>query len=89
MKNLTTLLLSVAFLVTGCVDKGQILQEPVDFIIIHGKTYKLMQIAPRDGIAQGIYILYPKDSTDAQPEILNWKERSGKTTINRTLIKVN
>lgn len=36
-----------------------------------------------------IWIMYPKDSTDSQPQIINYNVSSGKSTINQTLIKVD
>jgi hypothetical protein len=33
--------------------------------------------------------MYPKDSNDAMPTILNYQVQQGKTTVNQAVIKVN
>jgi hypothetical protein len=72
----------------SCSERGEIREQPTDFIVIHGKTYKLMRVIPSDG-ANGIWIMYPKDSSDAMPTILNYQVQQGKTTVNQAVIKVN
>jgi hypothetical protein len=75
MKKLITAIACVVLL-SACLEKGEILESPSDFIIIHGKTYKLMNVVPSDG-GRGIWIMYPKDSTDSQPTVIN----SGNSTV--------
>lgn len=87
MRNLLTLAI-VSLLFTSCYDKGEITQEPTDFINIHGKVYKLMQVVPKDG-HNPIWIMYPKDSLDKQPQVINYDEQSGKKHYTQTVIKVN
>jgi hypothetical protein len=72
----------------SCSERGEIREQASDFIIIHGKTYKLMRVVPSDG-ANPIWIMYPKDSNDAMPTILNYQVQQGKTTVNQAVIKVN
>ena len=72
----------------SCSERGEIREQASDFIVIHGKTYKLMRVIPSDG-ANGIWIMYPKDSSDAMPTILNYQVQQGKTTINQAVIKVD
>lgn len=86
MKKL--LLIGLLFLMSSCYERGEVIESPQDFIIIHGKTYKLMSIIPEKDGNHPIWILYPKDSLDSQPEVINWEERVGKTTRTETLIKV-
>jgi hypothetical protein len=71
MKKLITVIACVALL-SACGKKGDIVEAPSDFIIIHGKTYKLMRVIPSDG-DHAIWIMYPKDSTDAQPTMINFE----------------
>lgn len=80
MKKLAILLIFSLF---GCSEKGEITRQPQDFVIIHGKTYKLMQISAGQGNL--LWIMYPKDSLDNVPQSINYK--SGKT--NQTIIKVD
>lgn len=86
------LTIALAVLLIGCSKQGEIQQAPQDFIIIHGKTYKLMKIVPADN-ERAIWIMYPKDSTDAQPEVINWdfttNNGKSRTTHRQSLIKVN
>jgi hypothetical protein len=88
MKKL--ILLISLFTVFGCKynKKGEIRHEPKDFIIIHNKTYKLMSVIPCDN-CNAIWIMYPKDSTDSQPEVINYNVKQGKTEENNTVIKVD
>ena len=86
MKKLLTILLLTTLI--SCSKQGEIIQEPKDFIIIHNKTYKLMSIVPCNN-CNSIWILYPKDSTEKIPEIINFNVSRGKTTVNESVIKVN
>jgi len=72
----------------SCSERGEIREPASDFIIIHGKTYKLMRVIPSDG-ANPIWIMYPKDSSDAMPTILNYEIQQGKARINQAVIKVD
>ena len=67
MKKLAILLIFSLF---GCSTPGKINHAPVDFIIIHGKTYKLMNITVDTG-GNTIWIMYPKDSLDSVPQTIN------------------
>lgn len=73
---------------TACGKRGEVYEHPTDFIVIHGKTYKLMRVVPADG-AHAIWIMYPKDSNDAVPTILNYEVQEGKTTVNQAVIKID
>ena len=86
MKRILTVL--IALTLVSCNERGEIYEPASDFIIIHGKTYKLMRVVPSDG-AHAIWIMYPKDSSDTMPTILNYQERQGKATINQAVIKVD
>lgn len=90
-KQILVLLLPILFSMS-CTETGEIQQQPVDFIIIHGKTYKLMQVTPKAN-SNAIWILYPKDSLDSMPTVMNYDitESSGKhtTSKNNTVIKVD
>lgn len=87
MKNI---LLTIGLLIalSSCEKRGEIIQEPIDFIEIHGKIYKLVNIVPCYG-CRGIWIMYPKDSLDSQPKVINYNELHGKTTVNQTVIKID
>jgi hypothetical protein len=87
MKKLITVIACVALL-SACTEKGDIIESPSDFIIIHGKTYKLMKVVPSNG-DHAIWIMYPKDSTDSQPTIVNYEVSQGKSRRNETIIKVD
>ena len=87
MKNLLILAI-VALLFTSCYDEGEIIEEPKDFINIHGKIYKLMQVVPTAG-CRPIWIMYPKDSLDKQPQVINYDEQHGKQVYTQTVIKVD
>jgi|LakMenEpi03Aug12_release.lakeMendotaPanAssembly.Ray.scaffolds.fasta_scaffold493812_2 hypothetical protein len=85
------ILLISLFTVFGCTKntkKGSVNYEPQDFIIIHNKTYKLMSVIPCDG-CNSIWIMYPKDSTDSQPQVINYNVKQGKTHTIQTVIKVD
>lgn len=88
MKKLFAITIGLLFILTACSKTGTVYEAPKDFIIIHGKTYKIMQIVPSDGDSP-IWIMYPKDSTDTQPEVINWTRSSGKRRVDETLIKVD
>ncbi len=75
-------------LFSGCSRKGDIVHEPHDFMIINGKVQKLMSVVPCNG-CKHIWILYPKDSLDTTPTILNYDIKNGKTEENETIIKVH
>jgi hypothetical protein len=87
MKKLITAIACVVLL-SACSEKGEVVESPSDFIIIHGKTYKLMKVVPSDG-DRAIWIMYPKDSTDTQPTVVNYEVPQGKSSRNETVIKVN
>ena len=72
----------------ACSERGHVSEQPSDFIVIHGKTYKLMRVVPADG-ENSIWIMYPKDSNDVMPTILNYNVPQVKGTINQTVIKVD
>lgn len=86
MKKLLTIV--SLLLCISCNEKGQISHSPEDFIIIHNKTYKLMNVIPCDD-CDGIWIMYPKDSTDNIPQIVNFTTSSGKVSSNQTVIKID
>lgn len=86
MKRILAIL--IALTLVSCSERGEIYEPASDFIIIHGKTYKLMRVVPSDG-AYAIWIMYPKDSSDAMPTIINYQEHKGKTTVNQAVIKVD
>ena len=77
-----------ALTLISCSERGEIYEPASDFIIIHGKTYKLMRVVPSNG-AYPIWIMYPKDSSDVMPTIINYQKSHGKTTINQAVIKVD
>lgn len=82
------LLLTITLLLTACYEKGEVVTAPNDFIEIHGKVYKLMRIAP-NSTANAIWILYPKDSNDTQPTVLNYDVSDGESTSNQTVVKID
>ena len=83
----TLLILSIVIL-GSCQKRGEIFQAPQDFIEINGKVYKLVHIVPKDG-HDAIWIMYPKDTLDKVPTVLNYQVHEGKTTRNETVIKVD
>lgn len=87
MKKLLTISL-LAILLVACNKRGEVHEQPSDFIIIHGKTYKLISVVPAYD-AHPIWILYPKDSNDAMPTIINYERQNGKTTVNQAVIKID
>jgi hypothetical protein len=72
----------------GCSQRGEVFQQPQDFIEINGKVYKLLKIVPADG-EHAIWIMYPKDTTDKVPTLLNYDVKKGKTHHNETVIKID
>ena len=72
----------------GCSQRGEVFQQPQDFIEINGKVYKLLKIVPADG-ENAIWIMYPKDTTDKVPTLLNYDVKKGKTHQNETVIKID
>jgi hypothetical protein len=72
----------------GCSERGDLRQQPQDFIEINGKVYKLVSIVPADGELP-IWIMYPKDTKDKMPTVLNYEVKSGKKTQNQTIIKID
>jgi hypothetical protein len=87
MKKLI-LTITVSLLILSCNERGEITDQPSDFIIIHGKTYKLMRVVPKEG-CNSIWIMYPKDSLDAMPQSINYIRSNGKTSTSETIIKVD
>ena len=81
------LILSIVVL-GSCSKQGEIYYEPQDFIEINNKVYKLVKIVPADG-ANSIWIMYPKDTADKMPTVLNYEVQEGKTTKNESVIKVD
>jgi hypothetical protein len=86
MKKILTAL--AVLTLVSCSERGEVREHPADFIVIHGKTYKLMRVVPSDG-AYPIWIMYPKDSSDAMPTIINYNTKQGKATVNQAVIKVD
>lgn len=83
------ILLVLSIIALGsCTERGEIYQAPQDFIEINGKVYKLVQIVPEDG-EHAIWIMYPKDTADKMPTVLNYEVPQGKTTRNETVIKID
>ena len=72
----------------GCSQRGEVHQKPQDFIEINGKVYKLLKIVPADG-EHPIWIMYPKDTGDKVPTVLNYEIPAGKTTQNQAIIKID
>jgi hypothetical protein len=90
MKKLITTITCV-ILLSACSEKGEVVESPSDFMIIHGKTYKLMKVVPSNGDCD-IWIMYPKDSTASQPTIINYEVGNGSKghrISNETIIKVD
>jgi len=81
------LILSIVIL-ASCQKRGEIFQAPQDFIEINGKVYKLVKVVPADD-ERAIWIMYPKDTADKVPTVLNYQVPEGKTTRNETIIKVD
>lgn len=83
MKRIFAILL-ISLLLYSCSQKGQIADEPRDFININGKIYKIMSVYPCDG-CNYIWIMYPKDSLGTVPQMI--AQPDGKIT--RTIVKID
>jgi hypothetical protein len=81
------LVLSIVALVS-CNKRGETYYEPQDFIEINGKVYKLVSVVPADN-CHPIWIMYPKDTAEKMPTVLNYEVQEGKTTRNQSLIKID
>lgn len=81
------LVLSIVVL-SSCEKRGEVTQQPQDFIEINGKVYKLVRVVPADG-EHSIWIMYPKDTADKMPTVLNYEVQQGKTTQNESVIKID
>jgi len=86
MKKILLVLSIVAL--SSCQKRGEIFQGPQDFIEINGKVYKLISVVPKDG-QHPIWIMYPKDTADKMPTVINYEVQEGKTTRNESVIKVD
>jgi hypothetical protein len=86
MKKLLLMLSIIAL--SSCQKRGEIYDHPQDFIEINGKIYKLISIVPADG-CYPIWIMYPKDSTESVPTVLNYEVKNGKTNRNQSVIKID
>ena len=86
MKN--KLIIGLICLLASCQERGTIDSQPQDFIEIHGKVYKLIKIVPEKG-EHSIWIMYPKDSADDIPQVINYNVQSDKTTYNQSVIKID
>jgi hypothetical protein len=86
MKKLILILTIVAL--ASCQKRGEIHHEPQDFIEINGKVYKLVKVVPADE-ERSIWIMYPKDTLDKMPTVLNYEVQEGKTTRNEAVIKID
>lgn len=83
------ILLVLSIVVLGsCQKRGEVIQHPQDFIEINGKVYKLVRVVPADG-EHSIWIMYPKDTADKMPTVLNYEVQQGKTTQNESVIKID
>lgn len=86
MKKIILVLSIVAL--ASCQKRGEIYHEPQDFIEINGKVYKLVRIVPADD-ERAIWIMYPKDTLDKMPTVINYNVPQGKTHANETVIKID
>ena len=86
MKKILLVLSIVAL--ASCQKRGEIYQQPQDFIEINGKVYKLVKVVPADG-ERSIWIMYPKDTADKMPTVLNYEVQEDKTTRNEAVIKID
>lgn len=83
------ILLVLSIVVLGsCQKRGEVTQHPQDFIEINGKVYKLVRVVPADG-EHSIWIMYPKDTADKMPTVLNYEVHEGKTTRIESVIKID
>lgn len=87
MKKILLAIMSIVVL-SSCSKRGDVEYAPTNFIEINGKTYKLVRIVPEDG-ERGIWILYPKDTLDKMPQVVNYKTNQGKQVVMETVIKVD
>ncbi len=87
MKKILLAIMGIVVL-SSCRERGDIEYAPTNFIEINGKTYKLVRVVPEDG-EYGIWILYPKDTADKMPQVLNYTVPQGKATRMETVIKVD
>lgn len=83
----TVTLFMLGFSLTSCNQRGEIKQPPTDFIEIHGKIYKLVKIVPAYD-EYPIWIMYPKDSADQIPQVINWVEKHGKINTQNTVVTI-
>ena len=86
MKKIILVLSIVAL--ASCQKRGEIYHQPQDFIEINHKVYKLVKVVPADG-EHSIWIMYPKDTADKMPTVLNYEVQEGKTTRNESVIKID
>lgn len=85
MKKIITLgLVLFMILFTACNNAGDVDKSPL-LIKIHNKSYKLVNVVPENN-SHGIWIMYPVDSTDEQPTVMNFDVQEGKTTANQAVI---
>jgi hypothetical protein len=84
MKKIATLILF--FVLLGCTEKGTVYHNDLT-LLINSKEYKLTQLVPCDG-CHAIWIMYPKDSTVAQPVVVNYSQSNGKSSSNQTVIHI-
>lgn len=83
------ILLVLSIVVLGsCQKRGEITHQPQEFIEINGKVYKLVRVVPEDGY-DAIWIMYPKDTADKMPTVLNYEVQNGKTTRTESVIKID
>jgi hypothetical protein len=83
------ILLVLSIVVLGsCQKRGEITHQPQEFIEINGKIYKLVRVVPEDGY-DAIWIMYPKDTADKMPTVLNYQVHNGKTTRIESVIKID
>lgn len=85
MKKLLLVTLFIGMI--GCIKPGEISQQSQD-IKINNKVYKLVKIVPADG-DRSIWIMYPKDTADKMPTVLNYDVQENKTTRNQSIIKID
>jgi len=78
------LLLLIIITLTSCYKAGVIEPKGIKDVSINGKIYKFKLVRPCDDCG-AIWIMYPKDSLDRMPTILDYQ--AGKVT--ETVIKVN
>ena len=79
------LILLTLLCLSSCDKAGTIHQPTAHLIEINGKVYKLVSIVPSRGDFP-IWIMYPRDSTNSMPTMLNNTVRSGKHSRNQGVI---